>query len=225
MADENNKEMKLDGVVIKSIASGGDEQTVRKVYGDEVKFTLQGRIMFMMNDLIKVEPNDATETLTLFNFNSKFKEELTENDKEISKIGQYKYFKSDSEIKNKIQTDEICDAFIHIIIDAYTEELMDKPIELIENAEDVNENDDQLKQLKDYFEFGPNVNGKETIKDITNIISDKIPTLSKAKTKQILRSHGVKLEKITKTIDGKTSRAYENIQIIQKKPIKSNKMF
>ena len=41
--DETGKKLKLDGNILKSIASGGDTQTARLNYRDAINFKIQGR--------------------------------------------------------------------------------------------------------------------------------------------------------------------------------------
>ena len=98
--DNKGNKLKLDGACIKKLSGGGDELTARLNYKDQITFKIQGRFMFFANDMIDVSPNDALKTLSVFKFQSEFKDEITDEEKRINELGQYKFCKSDPNIKN-----------------------------------------------------------------------------------------------------------------------------
>mmetsp|Transcript_36926 Transcript_36926/g.92763 ORF Transcript_36926/g.92763 Transcript_36926/m.92763 type:complete len:826 (-) Transcript_36926:213-2690(-) len=63
---------RVDGNLIKRIASGGDEIEVRINYQDEVRKKLQCTMFLYCNEFPPVEPADACQTLEVFDFHSSF---------------------------------------------------------------------------------------------------------------------------------------------------------
>ena len=169
--DDKGRKLKLDGNIIKSISSGGDEKTARLNYKNEIRFKIQGRMMLMMNELIGVTPYDATETMELFRFKSVFKDEITDDDEEINKSGQFKFIKANPYIKNIINDDiELQNAFIHIIIDHYSEIKYILPNSMKDEKDDINDHEDSVEnKLKSIFEFTKNRNDRLSI----SIVNEK----------------------------------------------------
>ena len=157
--DDKGRKLKLDGNIIKSISSGGDEKTARMNYKNEIQFKIQGRMMMMMNEMIGITPHDATQTMVLFRFQSEFKEEITNEEEEINKMGQYKFLKADMNIKSKINKDiGLSNAFIHILLDHYSIESYKLPKSMRDDKMDMNDNEDSIEaKLKNIFEFTNNV--------------------------------------------------------------------
>jgi hypothetical protein len=71
--DSHNDKLKVNGVMIKKIASGGDTLQALKNYKDECKFTIDTKLIFMVNDLPNIDPLDTLETCVEFKTGKQFK--------------------------------------------------------------------------------------------------------------------------------------------------------
>lgn len=110
--NEDKKPDKLNGNIIKTLASGGDEMKGRLLYKDNITFTPQFSIFIMCNELPEVSPADAKDNLELFNFKSKFVNEEDYIENTFHK-------KKDHNIKAFCKEDKTIDAFILLILDAF----------------------------------------------------------------------------------------------------------
>ena len=66
---------KVDGNMVKRMASGGDEVEVRTNYKDETRKRLQSTMFLYCNDFPSVAPDDAYTTLEVFRFRTTFVEQ------------------------------------------------------------------------------------------------------------------------------------------------------
>ena len=189
--EDDNQKLKLDGNIIKSIASGGDEKTARLNYKDQIKFKIQCRMCIFANAMIEVTPQDACETLNVFEFPNIFKNELTDDDHKINNVDSiYKIKKGNDNIKQLILDENLQMAFIHIMIKNYTQRPITKPLSLKENLETYNDDaggDDKI--MNDLFEFTLNKLDKITLTMYNEII--KKNKLNKSKAQLILNKKGV----------------------------------
>ena len=71
---------KLNGALIKTLASGGDTMGGRRLWENEISFVPQFTMFSGYNKLYEITPPDATENLKEFEYQSEFapKEELVE---------------------------------------------------------------------------------------------------------------------------------------------------
>ena len=99
-------------------------------------FKIQCNLCFLANEMAEVSPNDALKTVRVFNFNTQFVNNLTEEHEQINKIGQYRFLKADPNIKSVfLKRKDVLDAIIHIILlDNYTIEPLETPEEITENV-------------------------------------------------------------------------------------------
>jgi hypothetical protein len=192
--DNDGKTLKLDGDCIKKVSSGGDKMKARLNYKDDITFKIQGRMILFMNDLIPITVQDAYETSSLFNFQSIFVDEITDDMKKINNIkeGQCKYFLKDNNIKSLIKNNynNIHLSFIKLLIESYTVQPIPKP-DIMKNNDDFKENDNnEIEQIKDLFEITLNHENKIPLKEVNESIKDNT-TITKAKAKLILQKFGV----------------------------------
>lgn len=105
----NDKARPINGNILKSIASGGDEITLRLNFQDEEKVINQSLLALFVNDLPPITPVDDAirNRLVAIPYSYAFKEEPTEPF----------HKKADKDIKSKLMKQENLDAFIHIAID------------------------------------------------------------------------------------------------------------
>ena len=151
--DRNGKRTKFNGDLIKTIASGGDTIVAREVYKECVRYKLQGRFMFLMNDMPEISVADAKQTLVTHNFNSIFVNELTEEQLEINKMETITYYKSNPNIKMLLDDDELIMTFFNLLAKSYTNEPLPVPQSNIDDKDDVEVEDDVEKLLKETFIF------------------------------------------------------------------------
>lgn len=207
--DDKGRKLKLDGNIIKSITSGGDEKTARMNYKNEIQFKIQGRMIMMMNEMIGITPHDATQTMVLFRFQSEFKEEVTYEDEEINKLGQYKFLKADMNIKSKINEDiELANAFIHILLDHYSTDSYKLPECIRDDKINMDDNEDSIEsKLKNIFEFTNDTN------DVLTIATVNEETSSIGILKSSLKTALPRLGVIEKPVNN--VRCYAKIKIKQ----------
>ena len=163
---------KLNGIILKSIVSGGDYQIAREIYHRPIKFQFGGRLFLCVNEIPQIVPKDACETMTLFTVTNKFVDSV--NDLSAAEL---KFMKlKDPNLKQEIRTKEFSDALIHIIFDNYIET---KVIDCDSVRRNTNEH--RVDQGDDYLFL------KETF-DITYIKCDKI---SSAEIQKIIKFKGI----------------------------------
>ena len=134
---DGDKDTKLNGAFIKSLASGGDAMEGRKLYENTVSFIPQFTMILCYNTFYEVEPKDATENLEQFEYKSKFvpREELVEN---------VPFLKlKDDTIKHFIKEDRIIDAYTLYILNAFTNPRMNTP-QVIKNSTEINKGDVEM---------------------------------------------------------------------------------
>jgi hypothetical protein len=117
------KNIKMNGDLIKGLASGGDTQQARQNHKDEMSFKLQCTMFMLCNELPDVDPKDTLQNLENFMFKSKF---VNQQDiDEIKKINDdnLQFFKlKDDDIKVLCENDYVIDAFTSIIFDHYEQD-------------------------------------------------------------------------------------------------------
>jgi hypothetical protein len=180
--ESSNSKLKLNGVMIKKICSGGDVLEARKNYMDECRFNTDTKLFFMVNDLPPVDPIDTLETCVEFKTGKQFKSQSWiderrevlnemvqngENSNILLELGKYKV--ADPDIKRKCYDIKWLDAFIHILMDNYKDyaiviksdyEIEDASNEtlttkILKNFEITRQNGDRIewKELKSKFEL------------------------------------------------------------------------
>jgi hypothetical protein len=111
----SNKNIKVDGVKIKGIASGGDMWIGRKNFQDDVEFFIEAKPIIFANDMPPVEPVDTLTTCIEFNTTKQFISQEAYNEKLKHAINMDKYVIEDDDIKNKISTDDYIYSFWKIL--------------------------------------------------------------------------------------------------------------
>eukprot|EP00282_Hemiselmis_andersenii_P034456 CAMPEP_0169456600 /NCGR_PEP_ID=MMETSP1042-20121227/16437_1 /TAXON_ID=464988 /ORGANISM="Hemiselmis andersenii, Strain CCMP1180" /LENGTH=793 /DNA_ID=CAMNT_0009568829 /DNA_START=817 /DNA_END=3197 /DNA_ORIENTATION=- len=116
---------KLDGNMIKKMASGGDKVEVRTNYKDEEQKRLQTTTFLFANDFPQVSPADAYETLEVFQFKNVFM--AADVMQEKGDRCPRNWVLQDTSIKNWIRVPEVIDAFTKLVLDAYKKERVSAP--------------------------------------------------------------------------------------------------
>lgn len=158
--DESGKKRKLDGNICKSVASGGDELRPRGLYKDQFGMRLQGKMLLFMNEMVRVSPVDANETLVTFIFNTAFKNKLSKYEEFANLLNkEFKFGIADPNIKKVIaDSEEILNAFVHLVIEHYEDSNFVPSATVQENNNDFHDSDDTIFQrLKEVFTFNSEV--------------------------------------------------------------------
>lgn len=153
--NDPSRKLKLNGNLIKSFNSGGDNLVARKNFQDEVTFRVQARMAIMVNDLPPVRPADAMETMAQVAFETVFKEGL--------ESGAMSHMRAANPgIKAFIQRPEMRDAFVHIVLDHYSATRPKRPECVVQDTEVFVEADGFRSTFAEHFE-------------VTGLESDVIP--------------------------------------------------
>ncbi len=210
--DGEDSNAKLNGIIIKSTVSGGDKQIARDLYQSPIEFIFAARMFLCINEIPEIVPNDACETMTLFNLKNKFVDSL-----DGLSTSELKFMKlKDPNLKDKIRTEKFSNALIHIVLDHYID---NKVIECDSVKQDTVAH--RIEQGNDYLFF------KETF-DITHLDADKVSTnelkkiiqwknvkISDKRIKQILvDQYGLKND-TNIVYEGKRGRGYSGLKIKQ----------
>ena len=144
--------LKIDGVIIKAMMSGGDTIKARRNYDIyEREMILTAATMLMFNDMAIVEPADALETCFQYTSVKQFKlqEEIDLlKEKNTDPMIMNKFLVRDDTIKDKCKSVEWGNAFILLLLDSFKE----KPMSHVKLNEDSDETDLAFK-ICDSFTF------------------------------------------------------------------------
>ena len=175
----------IDGNLIKKICSGGDKIQMRCNYTNEINIRIQGTLILFNNDMPKCEPADVFQKLVAFSLPSKFVDEISEEDK----IKNPHYKLSDNNIKQFVNNKEICEAFIHIIIDSY----QSKKVKLVVNQQVFVDNfktDDEFDLFNRNFVITKNNDDRIKSSEIQEWIKKNNIPMSMAKISNYLTNRG-----------------------------------
>ena len=133
----------------------------------------------------KVEPADCFQKLIPFSLPSKFVDEITEDD--LKKNPHYKV--ADSMIKSFVSQEEVCQAFVWILIDSYKDskvKLVDCQKVFIDNFK----TEDEFDIFNENFEITKNDMDRVKSSDITDFLKRKNINMSMAKISNYLTNRG-----------------------------------
>jgi hypothetical protein len=146
------KECKLDGAMLKKIASGGDKIEARALYEQKVSVKLQCAFCLCLNDMPDVNVADAMETCHEFNLMSQFIDPKKRKPKPYKPGDIMKEYRADDGIKDYISSDRFVRAFTKIIFDAYSTAKPDIPEEIQATAKE-NTQDTDFEVFNRMFTF------------------------------------------------------------------------
>lgn len=118
---------KMDGNMIKRLASGGDEVEVRTNYKNEERRRLQCTLFLCCNDFPSVDPVDAYETLDVFSFGTKFESAAEIDARKQEGDCPAHWAPADPAIKEWIKLPAVVDAFTRYVLQAYAPERLAAP--------------------------------------------------------------------------------------------------
>ena len=213
ISNEVKEKTILDGVLIKSLSSGGDTVLARTNHKDEYEFTPQFMMMFMLNDLKGVDPIDALENCEQFYCKSKFvqQEDLIE--------GQAFLKLRDENIKEFIETPEAIDAFTLYVLHHFQDQLQVPESVKVSTENMVEDIPLTLEQiLLKYFRSSSNNKDRlftdDIIKHIQNVGYDQ--TINPKELSEILQKCciGTRKKNGLTNINTVKKSGYENIKFI-----------
>lgn len=203
-----DKKDTLNGVLIKTLASGGDKMTGRRLYENPIDFKPTFTIQLNFNEMPEhIEPENALENYTEFVCKSKFVpvEDLIDN------YPNYKL--KDENIKIYIQSPEVISAMTWWILNAY-DNILPVPdcIKTMSNAI----NKDDLKITPEIFiinNFKNSSNRKDRlfISDITEILENNGFSLSTQQLNRLMLRLEIGTYNKNCCIDGNKKVGYTNI--------------
>jgi hypothetical protein len=195
--DNENRNLKIDGVTIKKFSGGGDRIEARTNHKDEMYIYLDCRLIFMCNDMPQIKPTDTLESCVSFQTTKQFKSQewidaeekmmLEQGNLKTWSLEKSKYKVGDNNIKKKCEMVEWADAYILLMFENYKE----KPV--VSNTSVGDDDDDiNLKRLiLQNFVFGKNSgNDFTTNQSIKVWIQDLKLNVSIAKIKAELITEG-----------------------------------
>jgi len=188
--DKENPNIKLNGVLIKKVFSGGDKIKSREIYKGFIEFNIQSKMMLMCNDLPKITSTDCLETCIEFNTTNQFKSleeidiikqkiaEKVENTKnEIYNLELNKYKTADPTIKDKIKSNvNWLNAFILLMVDNW------KSTKLQINKQSYDDEEESLTDI--IFKYCNYKKNDETYM-ITNEEIKELSNMSKCSVKKL----------------------------------------
>jgi hypothetical protein len=228
--DGENK-YKINGNILKKLASGGDMMEARVNHKDEINFKIQARPFIFCNDLPPIEPSDAKETSYIYNFPSKF---VDPND---TRLGQTilddnknvlcSFQKKDDNIKQWSRQPEVIQAFTDIIFDHY-DDMLPLPKRIADDCKDFSDTGNEYQVLDDlfsyvghtitewdgseYIEKKVTLEQYETAKRIKYVIEKKQINMSAQKYNKYFTTKGC-VRKVKK-VNGKATNVVEGIKFI-----------
>lgn len=121
---------KLDGNMIKRVASGGDSVQLRMNYQDESQKKLQSTFFLFCNDVPPVEPEDALETMERFDMKTRF---VTQEEVQRSCLPHLRV--SDPRLKQWIRSEPaLVDTFLRVVLNCYQSKRAEPPGCVIEDS-------------------------------------------------------------------------------------------
>jgi hypothetical protein len=212
--DTNNEKEKttINGVLIKSLMSGGDRQRARALFKMEVEFVFNGRLFMFMNEIPTIAPIDTCEKMSLFEFPNQYinpndyDEKMKNND-----LSPYER-RGISDLKDRIKTDDYINAFIHLVLNSYEKEPVINCSNIKNNSKDYRmDSGDELLIFKDSFDFSDR-NSFMSSEDVLNVIHNSIPNMSEKKIKSFLTKNMGLIYKQKKILNV-NYRGYEGIKL------------
>jgi ribosomal protein L30/L7E len=210
--DNGSEKATINGVLIKSLMSGGDVQKARALYKSEIDFIFNGRLIMFMNDLPEIKPVDTCQHMTLFEFPNKFIMPEDYCEKKKNKELQPYEKKADPNLKEKLKNEKYIDAFIQLVFENYTDNPVKNTEKIIKAIKEYRlEGGDELLYYKETFDYSdPSVFTSSL--EIYSEIEKKYPSMSHQKIKSFLTKN-MKLKYYKKQIEGNRSWGFEGLKI------------
>ncbi len=181
--DGEDNNAKMNGVILKSLASGGDAQIARGLYKEPISFAFGGRPFICVNEIPKVVPSDTCESMVLFTLHNKFVDSLTDLTEAELTFMKLK----NPEIKHEIKKPNFSNAFIHVILHAYQNHAVANcEVIMNQNIEHRLDQGDDYLFFKTNFEITNQSCDSMTSTELNEFIVFKQHHISDKRIKQIL---------------------------------------
>ncbi len=120
----------MNGVSLKRI-TGGDPVTARGLFKDPITFVPKFMMCLFANDLPKIDPLDkgVLNRARCLSYEKKFVEPNEELEPDVSEL-------MDVHFDEKMKTQEFKDAFVHLILEAFTPDRLEVPKDMLEAFKD-----------------------------------------------------------------------------------------
>ena len=201
---------KIDGNIIKKIASGGDNMVGREHGGNEQAFKPHFTAFCMLNDIPQIDPLDQAvyNRLRYCEFNKIF----------VANPQNPGELKADDDLDDKIQSDRFVNGFTHLVLDAYKYYLEHGQPEFDETAKERWTIDDMQKDnvevfINNTYEI---TNNKDDIVPVASVNEFKkahareIGKISPTRFREILENMGA-VQELTR-IEGKKARVWRYLR-------------
>lgn len=198
----------IDGNLLKTLSSGGDVITARQNFKDETNVVLRASFVYMGNDMPEITPKDSgiQTRVRMVRFSKRFVEKPTLPNE----------MQADPTIKAKLATEEWANAVFWVIMDAYTETVVE-PAEVLEETKEWVP--PEAAKFREVLEEGFVIDMTSTAADnyaTSREIIDHIKAagLNLSDTKIGIEMGKLGLEKIQKKIEGRNVKIYIGIKSV-----------
>jgi phage/plasmid-associated DNA primase len=214
--DNGNEKAVINGVLIKSLMSGGDVQRARIIFKTEIEFIFNGRLMLFMNDLPEIKPVDTCQHMTLFEFPNKFIMPSEYNEKKANKDLQPYEKKADPNLKEKLKDEKYINAFIRLVFENYKNEPVKNSEEVTNTIKEYRiDAGDELLFFKECFDISDQKAFTPST-EVYEAVNAKYPEMSQIKIKSFLIKK-MRLKYSQKKINGERARGFWGLKIKETK--------
>jgi hypothetical protein len=196
----------IDGNLLKSLSSGGDEIGARLNFKDEYTFVPKTSFFFMGNDMPEITPKDSgIETrVRVVRFNKRF----------VTRPMGANELPADETIKDKLETDAWKNAIFWLVMDAFRYETAEPGEVCEETKEWIPSGSGEFREaLEERFVINVSDSSEDnwtSSKDIIGYVKERGMNMSDTKIGRELGKLG--LVKIDKKIDSKTIKIWRGIK-------------
>jgi len=201
---QENDKLKLDGNMIKKVASGGDVMMARQNYKDERQFRIQASLLLNCNDLPDIDPTDACEKLLPYSCPNKFTNDprLLEEFPDFMKL-------ADDRIKEFCRRPEVGDAFFWIVADHYRAQRPTITDEMRRFKSNFHQEDEQDKVWQ-HFVVTRNTEDFVSKQQVKSFLQEKKINMTTKKFYLLVVQRGA--TDVVKQINGKNTRGYRGVK-------------
>lgn len=213
---DNIKNTKIDGNLMKSkMGSGGDPIEVRDIWKSAFKMIPQFRLMMMANDIPPIDPPCAVQTCSKFHCPHEFIPKDEYNELKKKKALNENTFLRDEKIKDYVKRPEVCDAYLKLVVEAYTKEK-------VQNCKKVKEDTNQLQTdmgdekaiIAEFFEFTHNKKDEVTATELKEFHKKGEIKVTITKLRELLKFNGA--SESNHCGEERSQRGYTGVKIIKK---------
>jgi len=207
--DVDDRSIKIDGNLIKQIASGGDMLLARKNRMDEVAFRIQAMLFMNVNDLPQVSPTDAFENVVALNFPHKFVAAP-----KMAEAPLPFYLLRDDTIKAYAAQPDVIDAYTWLVFDAFKDHALEPSAIVREDTERfIGRSNDDSQVIAKHLVFGGG-NDDATAVELKELLRVSGANMSWDKLVDFIEKRGAKADKHILRDGSRTKRGYKYVRIL-----------